>query len=255
MFRGFFFALITWFLCLNSQAQVKPNLSNDAGSTLNVLYRNDVSGLFYANSRGYGAVIRRGFHKTYKLRSFYEFDLQFLHHNKEVKSVGDGEERRRFVYGKVNSVMVLRGSYGLQHTLFGKSDLKAVEVRYHYSLGPLLALAKPYYVQVYRSVSGSNTSILVPVAFSTQGDATDSSKIAGRAPFSQGLNQLGFYPGVNAKFSISFEYANYTNLIRAIETGISFDFYPRALPIMLRNNAENFMLTFNVGLVFGKKWY
>ena len=255
MFKWTVFALFSLFLCMKSHAQDKPNLANDNGSTLNVLYRNDITGIVYANTRGFGASVRRGYHKTYKLRSFYELDLQFLHHNKEVKSVGDGEERRRFVYGKLNSVMVLRGAYGLQHTLYGKADLKAVEVRYHYSLGPILAIAKPYYVLVYRSVPGSNTTLLVPVEFSTQGDATDSSKIAGRAQFSQGLNNLGFYPGLNAKFNVSFEYANYTNLIRAIEAGISLDFYPRSLPIMLRNPAENFMLTLNVGLVFGKKWY
>jgi len=240
---------------LNNQGQERLSASTDNGTTLNVLYRNDVSGIFYANTRGYGFLFRRGFHKTHKLRSYYEGDLQFLHHNKEVKSVGDADVRKRYVYGKMNSVMVLRGSYGMQHTLFGKSDLKAVEVRCHYSIGPILAIAKPYYVLIYQTVAGSNKSILVPVRFTTQGDVTDSSKIAGREQFSKGLNQLGFYPGVNAKFNLSFEYANYTNLIRAIETGISLDFYPRALPIMLRNPAENVILTLHVGIVFGKKWF
>jgi len=69
------------------------------------------------------------------------------------------------------------------------------------------------------------------------------------------LAETKIYPGASAKFNLSFEYAPYTNLIRAIETGISLDYFPKALPIMARNPKENFIVTFHVGFVFGSKWY
>jgi hypothetical protein len=79
--------------------------------------------------------------------------------------------------------------------------------------------------------------------------------VIGKGRFSNGLAETKIYPGINGKLNLSFEYASYTNLIRAIETGISVDFFPKALPIMARNKAENLIVTFHVGFVFGKKWF
>lgn len=222
------------------------------GSTLNVLYRGDASVKLYANSRGYGMLFRRGKHITFKTRSFYEFDLQTLKHPKETKSQGEAESRRRFVYGKSNSVLLLRASLGMQNVLFSKADNKAVEVRYSYSLGPVVGFAKPYYIMVYKTSRGGDEELM---KFTDAEFNSSSDRIIGRGPFSSGLSELKVFPGASAKFNLSFEYAPYTNIIRAIETGVSLDYFPKALPIMARNPAENFVLTLNVGFVFGRKWY
>lgn len=226
------------------------------GTNLNVLYRHDMSGKIYANTRGFGASFHRGKHITANTRSFYEIDMQTLKHPKEYKRSGDAEDKKRFVYGKVNNVLVLRGSIGLQNVLFGKADNKAVEVRYSYCIGPALAFAKPYYIKVYKqSTISTPKSQYNYIRFDEENFYKDSGTVVGRAPFAMGLDQIKIYPGVNAKFNLSFEYAPYTNLIRAIETGLSLDYYPKALPIMARNPSENLMLTLYVGFVFGSKWY
>jgi hypothetical protein len=69
------------------------------------------------------------------------------------------------------------------------------------------------------------------------------------------LAELKIYPALYAKINLSFEYAPYSNKVKAIETGIIFDYYPKALPIMANNPAENFIVTLYVGFVFGKKWF
>ena len=79
--------------------------------------------------------------------------------------------------------------------------------------------------------------------------------ISGRGPMLDGLSELKIYPGLYAKANLSFEYAPYSNKVKAIETGVIFDYYPKALPIMARNPAENFIVTLYVGFVFGKKWF
>jgi len=79
--------------------------------------------------------------------------------------------------------------------------------------------------------------------------------ISGKGPLIDGLGQLKIYPGLYAKANLSFEYAPYSNKVKAIETGIIFDYYPKALPIMAHNPAENFIVTVYVGFVFGKKWF
>ncbi len=226
---------------------------DENGTNLNILYRNDASGKIYANTRGYGILYRRGRHVTAKSRSFYEIDLQTLRSPKEVKVKGEAQNNKRFIYGKLNSVFLLRGAIGMQNTIFAKADIKAVEVRFSYSLGPLLALAKPYYYQLATGTpSGSSAADPTLVKFNESDFTQDS--VIGRGKFSDGLAETRIYPGITGKFNLSFEYAGYTNLIRAIETGISIDYFPKALPIMARNPRENIIITFHVGFVFGKKW-
>lgn len=228
-------------------------LGEDNGTNLNILYRNDGSVKLYANTRGFGLLFRRGKHITAKTRSFYEIDLQSLKSLKEVKVKGVAQNNKRFVYGKLNSVLLLRGSIGMQNTIFAKADIKAVEVRFSYSLGPVLAFAKPYYYQLATGTPSGNISPDPTLVKFNESDFTQDSVI-GRGKFYDGLAETKIYPGVSGKFNLSFEYANYTNLIRAIETGITIDYYPKALPIMARNPHENIIITLHVGFVFGKKW-
>lgn len=232
----------------------ETKLFNEEGSTLNVLYRNDASTKIYANTRGYGILYRRGKHITAKTRSFYEIDLQSLKHPKEVKVSGTSENRKRFVYGKLNTVFLLRGAVGMQNVLFSKADLKAVEVRCSYSLGPTLAFAKPYYIQVYRGPNiGNGQATTEEVKFDPEHFTQDS--VVGKGSFSKGIAETVIYPGLSGKLNLSFEYAPYSDFIRAIETGISVDYFPKALPIMARNPSENLIITLHVGFVFGKKWF
>lgn len=254
MFKAFYTLIFCILLSNISFAQDKPALSVDEGTTLNVLYRNEASGKIYANTRGLGILYRRGKHITAKSRSYWEIDLQSLKHPKEVKVTGTSQDKKRFVYGKINQAFLLRGAVGMQKVLFAKADNKAVEVRYSYSIGPTLAFAKPYYVQVYRAQPANGGQVSTDVVkFDSENFTQDS--VVGRGSFSDGLAETKIYPGGSAKFNLSFEYAPYTNLIRAIETGVSLDFFPKALPIMARNPAENFIVTFHVGFVFGSKWY
>lgn len=243
------FALQLLSLC--AFAQLNDGYEN--GSTLNVLYRSDMSGKLYATTRGYGVLFRQGKHITAKTRSFYEIDFQTLRYPKEIKSQGEAEDRRRYVYGKLNSVFLLRGAVGLQNVIFEKADNKAVEIRYSYSVGPTFAFAKPYYFQVYKT---NNAKSIDYVKFNDENFTPDSTgHIIGRGGYSKGLAEMKVYPGICAKFNLSFEYAPYTNLIRAIETGVSIDYFPKALPIMAKNPAENFIIALHVGFVFGRKWY
>lgn len=237
-------------LLLGQEPPLPGNYEN--GTTLNVLYRKDMSGKLYANTRGYGFLFRQSKHITAKTRNYYEIDIQTLRHPKEIKSQGEAQDRRRFVYGKINHVFLLRGAIGTQQVLFEKADIKAVQVRYSFSLGPVFAFAKPYYIKVYKTLGVKEDE---EIKFDSDDFSPDSSRIIGRAAYSYGLNQMKIHPGLCAKFNLSFEYAPYTNLIRAIETGVSVDYFPKALPIMARNSSENIIVTLHVGFVFGRKWY
>ncbi len=251
MFKKCFFSLCLVLCSFLLKAQERATeFYDEEGTNLNVLYRNDQSIKAFVNTRGFGLLFRRCKHQTIKTRSFYEFDIQSLNSLKEVSSEGIAETKNNFVFGKLNSVLLLRGALGIQTVIFSKASINAVEVRYSFSFGPTLAFAKPYYVKLEPLEPLDQPEF---VKFDSEKYKTES--ISGRGGFFYGMDEIDLYPALTAKFNLSFEYAPYTNLIRAIETGISIDYFPKALPIMARNPAENLIVTFHVGLVFGKKWF
>ena len=219
------------------------------GTNFNILYRTQRVGKVFGTPRGWGFAYRTVKQQTSKKSYFYEFDFQNLRHPKEKKVVGQASFRKRYKYGKLNSILEVRAAFGYQHVLARKADSKAVEVRYAYSIGPTIALAKPYYLTVLDR--NGNDSL---IKFDSK-NFNAAASVVGRSAFANGLDQLKLIPGASARFNLSFEYAPYTNLVRAIETGICLDIYPQSLVIMANNPAERFIITFNVGFVFGRKWF
>lgn len=248
MFRWIIILISVSFYELYGQSAVQA-LEN--GQDINVLYRNESAFKVFAHTRGFGASYRRGKHVTGKSKSLLEFDVLNLRHPKEVKVTGTLSQNKRFVFGKLNSVALLRAGAGLQNTLFSRPDKKAIEIRCSYILGATLALTKPYYVVIYKG-SGYERR-----AYSVKYDAETvyQNDIAGRGPFLDGVNEIKLYPGLHAKANISFDYADFSNRLKIIETGVVCDYFPKALPIMAKNKAENFIVTLYVGFAFGKKWF
>lgn len=222
------------------------------GQDPNVLYRNEASFGIFAHSRGFGINFMRAKHITGTRKKLFEIEALNMKHPKEIKVSNNSDNSKRFVYGKLNSILIFRGGVGYQTTIFRRADRKSVEIRTAYFVGANLTLAKPNYILVYRQNSIGN-KYQESVKYDPEIHTIDS--ISGKGSFVDGLGELKVYPGLYAKANISFEYAPYSNKVKAIETGIIFDYYPKALPIMARNPAENFIVTLYVGFVFGKKWF
>lgn len=251
MFKRFFVIVIAVFCCLAAYPQsTSQAIAN--GQDPNVLYRNESSFGIFAHSRGFGVNFMRAKHVTGTRKRLFEIELLNMKHPKETKVSNNADNSKRFIYGKLNTVFVLRAGLGYQTTVFKRADKKSVEIRTAYFLGGNLAFAKPNYILVYRE-NASGNKYQESVKYDPNIYSLDS--ISGKGPFIDGLGQTKVYPGVYAKVNMSFEYAPYSNLVRAIEVGAIFDYYPKALPIMARNPAENFILTLYVGFVFGKKWF
>jgi len=237
--------------CLGLSAQ-STSQAIAAGRDPNVLYRNEMSFGIFAHSRGFGINWMRGWHVTGTRKRLVEIEGLNMRHPKEIKVSNNADNSRRFVYGKLNTVFLLRAGIGYQTTLFKRADKKSVEIRSAYFLGGNISFAKPNYILVYRQ-NAIGTKYQESVKYDPDTYTIDS--ISGKGPFIDGFSQIKVYPGVYAKANLSFEYAPYSNLVRAIEVGAIVDYYPKALPIMARNPAENVIVTLYVGFVFGKKWF
>lgn len=245
------YSFIIAFLCQLAYSQ-STEQAVASGNDVNVLYRNELSFGVFAHSRGFGINMMRAKHITGTRKRLFEIEALNLNHPKEIKVSNQSDNSKRFIYGKLNSVLLFRLGVGYQTTIFKRADRKSVEIRSSYYLGGNLSFAKPNYILVYRQ-NLFGTKYQESVKYDPTKYSIDS--ISGKGSLTDGLFQTKIYPGFYAKANLSFEYAPFSNKVKAIETGIIFDYYPKALPIMARNPAENFILTLYVGFVFGKKWF
>jgi hypothetical protein len=251
MAKRFYYSFILLFLsslCFSqSTSQAIAN-----GQDPTVLYRNEMSFGIFAHSRGFGLNFMRAKHVTGTRKRLFEVQALNMKHPKEIKISNNSDNSKKFIYGKLNNILLFRVGVGYQTTIFKRSDRKSVEIRTSYYLGGNLTFAKPNYILVFRE-NNTGTKYQESVKYDPEVYTIDS--ISGRGPLVDGLGEMKIYPGAYAKFNLSFEYAPFSNKVKAIETGVIFDYYPKALPIMAKNPAENFIVTLYVAFVFGKKWF
>jgi hypothetical protein len=252
----FAFILISIFSFEAIAQQTKDDLTRlQNGEDLNVLYRNEATGgIFIHSAGGFGLAYRRGKHVTGKRKRMFEIEAQNFKSPKEVKSVNSYYQNSKgYIYGKLNSILIIRGGIGYQNVLYQKSDKKSVEIRYCYFIGASLAFAKPVYLEIIKPTNDPTINIISTERYDPNVNYQD--QIYGKAPFLSGIGNTSIYPGAYAKLGLSFEYGDRYNGIKAIETGVTADAYPRAIPIMAFNKNQQVLVSLYLKLVFGKKWF
>ena len=169
------------------------------------LFRNERSFAILLNTDGIGLGYRGAKRIDYLNKHLLEIEAGILKHPKEYKlSNPYTQTSGTFVFGKLNSVIYLRGSIGHQHEIFKKADLGGIAVRYFYSAGPVIALYKPIYYRVLYPISVNEFEIKeekFDVSIHQPGD------IYSRAPFTKGLNETKLLPGIFGKAGFNFEYS------------------------------------------------
>ncbi len=244
--------LIAVFFTQDLLSQGEQRTTED-GKSLNVLFRNEGTMGFFAHTRGFGLNYRRGWHVTGQRKRMIEIEGLNMRHSKEIKEKSNIRDNAKgFYYGKLNSVFLLRLGIGFQNVIYRRADRKSVEIRCSYLVGPQLTFAKPIYLTILKENQFQQKDFVVEKYDPAMHDL---SNIVGRAPFVNGIERTKLYPGAYAKLAFSFEYADYSNEVKAIEIGTVVDVYPIALPIMANYAKENYIVTLYISFVFGKKWF
>ncbi len=227
----------------------------DNGEDLKVLYRNESSfGLFAHSAGGIGIAYRRGYHVHGTRKRMLEIEAQNFKHPKEIKSVNQYYDNSKgFIYGKLNSFLLIRPGIGYQNILFEKQEKTNVEIRFSYFVGATLAFAKPVYLEIIVPTSDPTVNTVAQERYDP--DKHFPSDIYGKAPFFKGLDQTRVYPGGYAKIALSFEYGKRYNVIKALETGATLDVYPTSLPMMAFSKKQQVFAILYLKMVWGKKWF
>lgn len=225
-----------------------------------ILFKKQRYGGINLNTYGYGATATFGKYLEAKKLRLLTADFQFVKHEKETRSrhpfIASG---RPYFYGKENTFMILRTTYGKKIVVAEKLRRSGVQVAYAWQIGPVFGFTKPVYLEILRdeSVNGSSTVEKFDV------DKHYIDNIIGRASGFRGLNELKFYPGLNAKFSMNFEYSNERERLKGIEAGVAFDAFTRRIPIMAEkilkedmSNPKNhqFFFSLYINFFFGTKY-
>ncbi|MCF8331545.1 MAG: hypothetical protein K9H84_03750 [Bacteroidales bacterium] len=203
---------------------------------------------------GFGVTARNIRSINYYNKWFYELDIITMKHPKEVKTINSFyPNTKSFIYGKKNSVFIVRGGLG-RLKLLNREPLweSGVEVRLIYSVGASLAFTKPVYVYIIQDDPST-------FGISRKLEKFDSEKhgiwdIQGRGPFTKGFNELGFFPGAFGKLGFNFEIASERQKVRALEAGAVIDLYPKKIPIMDVEQNKQLFLSFYVSFYFGTRY-
>lgn len=225
-----------------------------SGKDVNVLFKKEALGGAFIHSQGWGIFFRKATILSIHRKRFWEIETASMHSPKEQKIQNSlYPDAKGYYYGKLNAIQIFRLGVGYYQTLWRKNNERCVEVDAVYSLGPSIAAAKPVYLQIVQSTPNPNEFYLSTEKYDPNLDTP--TNIYGRASFFNGIGELHFYPGGYVRAGLNFDYANRHNLVKAIETGVEFDIYPKTIPIMAFIPNKQYFLNLYLSFSVGKRWF
>jgi len=246
---GCFFksSLIFFFLFVTSNA-----LFSQTSLIEDVDYNKDSRSIvLILNSNGYAAGYR--FSKRidgYRSR-LIDIDFNWVKHPKEQRIPSRYGNQNKFVYGKLNQLMIGRLGYGQQKEIYSKYTQEGIAISYYFLAGLDLGLLKPVYFDVVKLDAKGNTYI------STEKFDADviynSGQIYGGSPFSKGFSETSAVLGGFIKFAFSFDINKKHRGINTLEIGSTLDIFHKKLPLMAFSEPQMYLISLFIAYRFGKK--
>ena len=225
-----------------------------SGKDVNVVFKKEALGGAFIHSQGWGVFFRKATILSIYKKRFWEIETSSMHNAKEHKVQNSlYPDAKTYYFGKLNAVQIFRFGVGYYQMLFRKNNERCVEVDAVYSLGPSLAVAKPIYLQIIENTPNPNEFLLATQKYDPNQDNVNN--IYGRASFLNGIGEMSFYPGGYARAGLNFDFASKHNLVKAIETGVEFDLYPKMIPIMAFTPNTQYFVNLYLSFSIGKRWF
>lgn len=219
----------------------------------NVLFRKEMNGAIFLHTNGWGVEYRVGRNRSVFNKWMLEFDLLEYKHAKEIKTINPFfTNTKSYIYGKLNTVYLVRAGFGEQKLLNRKPYFGGVELRLFYLGGASVGLAKPVYLNIMEwDTSDTRVSIVTKKYDPTQ---HFNDNIYGRASFFKGFKEIKPYPGVYAKLGLGIDFGTMNQNTKLIEVGMAIDYFIKPIPVMANQKENNLFLTLYVSVGFGKRY-
>lgn len=228
-------ALIFFLPQKNLQAQGEIDDENK------IFYRDERSVSFALNLNGWGFDYLYGRRNTAYKKWLFLAGFDLMKHPREERQTSYFTAGR-FAYGKLHSTFNFKAGWGRQTELFRKFDKGSVSIRYYYILGPSVVILKPIYYDINLSLLGEIVSEKFDESYPMVYE------IYGTSSFFKGFDELSAIPGGYLKAGFMFDFSNTDKKVRALDTGLSVELFPKAIPIMASD--DNYALWLNVYIAF-----
>lgn len=215
-----------------------------------LLFTKSLHGGIHIHPRGWGLDFRYGDIQTVSRTVYYGIEILGMKHSKEKKEFRSSRDANAYAYGKLNSMYIFRPSLGYKRVLTDKFRKNGVEVSWHNSFGPSLAVTKPVYLEV--TIEGEPLSSFVVERYDPEKHFVNN--IIGRASVLEGFGELKLWPGAHIKSGLFFEFSPYQRQLKGIEVGMALDAYIEEVPLMAFEHNNRFFHSFYINLFIGKKY-
>lgn len=215
---------------------------------------NEHSYLIAINSNGFMGSMQWGKRLDGFRKRTFDIDFAYVKDPKEIRVENPYyQNNKKFVFGKLYTMFSVRLGLGMQKELYSIYDKGGIALRLHYSVGTLIGLLKPIYYEVVDSTKVINNTEYIYVS-NKQFDYNihQITDIYNRSPFTMGINETKFVPGIYSKLGLSFIFSDKQEVLNALDVGFILDTYSRPIQIMMTEKKNRFFLTLYVGYRFGK---
>lgn len=253
--QSFSYILLVVFFFLSGFASGQESINGDLEDVAEqIIYNRERTFNIAAHNLGYSLNFKPAKNITAFRTRLLNFELLTMKSPKQVKIINPYyNNSKRYVYGKLNDVFILRGGYGIKKLLNQKPYWGGIELRWLIEGGASIAFQKPYYYFVINIEQGLNGNLVIETKRYDEA-TTSTDDIYGRAPFTKGLGEVSLRPGLYFKSGLNFEFGYVKTQIKAAEVGAAIEFYPQGVSIMADNRNQNFFLTFYISFGFGKRY-
>lgn len=260
--KKLFLLFIIAFLVLPVLAQEtqekKRNKREERKQRINAMARQEEEGVINYNkhsvfgakltSDGFGGFLEIGRAQSVKRSLLFQLDITERKHPKEEKQHDPFTNSAPIIYGKINFFYPIKLGVQQQFLLGNKGNKNGVSITGNIGGGLIIGLLRPYLVDVDKS--GQRTSVGY--------ESPDSilflnGPYYGGPNFSTGWKDLKVSPGIYVKPALRFDYGKFNEMVNAIETGLTAEFYGKKVPQMIYNKNKQFFFSAYVAILFGRR--
>jgi len=251
---------IIFILFLMQQIAVAQN-GEGTTNRVGIIYNTEKAIKVRFQTNGFALSWNKGKIQTYYKTRFVNYEIGYLKSNRELSQRFDlrnpftTQAARSFVFGKQNSLYVLRAGIGSKRYFSDKAKRRGIAVGVQYDGGISLGLQIPYYLELLRYKDNGSIPYFSTEKYSEENKDvfTDINRIFGGATFFKGFDEVKPVPGLYLRTDLLFEWDAFEEYFAGMKAGVQLDVYPQGVPIMINTPKQLLFLNLYITLELGKR--
>ncbi len=249
------------FILFLSQQIAEAQNSEGYGNKVGYLFNTEKAVKVRFQTNGFAVSWNKGKILTYYKTKFVNYEIGYLKSNRELSQRFDlrnpftTEAARSFVFGKQNSLYVLRAGLGTKRYFSDKAKRRGIAVGLQYDGGVTLGLQVPYYLELLRYKDNGTIPYFSTEKYSADNHDvfTDINRIFGGSTFFKGFDEVKPVPGLYFRTDLLFEWDAFEEYFAGMKAGVQADVFPQGVPIMIDSPKQFLFVNLYITLELGKR--